>query len=213
MKKRMLILMICALALSVCLTGSAEGGIDLSDYFSNRDLSGTWSDAQTIDLNGQTAIQITQEGVYLLSGTMNGTITVSADDKAKVQLVLNGVSITAETGAAIYVEQADKVFITLAEGTDNFLTSTSFDENTKIDGAIFSKEDLTLNGSGALTIVSADHGIVGKDDLKITGGTYTITAEGRGLDANDSVRIYDGSFAIVSGKDAIRAKNEEENKG
>ena len=213
MKKPLTILVICILALSACLTGSAEDGIDLSDYFSNRDLSGAWSDAQAIDLSGQTAVRITEEGAYLLSGEMQGTVTVSADDKAKVQLVLSGVTITAENNAAIYVEQADKVFITLAEGAQNTLISTSFDESSNIDGVIFSKDDLTLNGSGSLTIQSANHGIVGKDDVKITGGTYAITAEGRGIDANDSVRIADGSITITSGKDAIRAKSDEENKG
>ena len=213
MKKPLTILVICILALSACLTGSAEDGIDLSDYFSNRDLSGAWSDAQAIDLSGQTAVRITEEGAYLLSGEMQGTVTVSADGKAKVQLVLSGVTITAENNAAIYVEQADKVFITLAEGAQNTLISTAFDESSNIDGVIFSKDDLTLNGSGSLTIQSANHGIVGKDDVKITGGTYAITAEGRGIDANDSVRIADGSITIISGKDAIRAKSDEENKG
>ncbi|MBQ8082000.1 MAG: carbohydrate-binding domain-containing protein [Clostridia bacterium] len=214
MKKLWTILMICALALSACSVSNAEE-ISLSDYFSDRDLSGAWDAGETsaIDLNGQTAVSITEAGVYVLSGDMQGTVTVSADDNAKVQLVLNGVSITAENNAAIYVEKADKVFITLAEGTQNTLSSTSFDESTNIDGVIFSKEDLTLNGSGSLTVVSANHGIVGKDDLKVTGGTYAITAEGRGIDANDSVRIADGSFTVVSGRDAIRAKSEDEGKG
>ena len=213
MKKIVSILLFCILALTGCAAVSAESDIQLSDYFTDRDLAGTWSDAETIDLTGQTAVNITKEGVYQLSGTMNGAVTVSTDDTAKVQLVLDGVSITAETGAAIYVEKADKVFITLADGTENTLTSLAFDADGGIDGAIFSKDDLTLNGTGSLTVVSANHGIVGKDDLKITGGTYTITAEGRGLDANDSVRIADGSFTILSGKDAIRAKSEDEGKG
>ena len=213
MKKLVSILLFCILALTGCAAVSAESDIQLSDYFTDRDLAGTWSDAETIDLTGQTAVNITKEGVYQLSGTMNGAVTVSTDDTAKVQLVLDGVSITAETGAAIYVEKADKVFITLADGTENTLTSLAFDADGSIDGAIFSKDDLTLNGTGSLTVVSANHGIVGKDDLKITGGTYTITAEGRGLDANDSVRVADGSITILSGKDAIRAKSEDEGKG
>ena len=73
---------------------------------------------------------------------------------------------------------------------------------------------MTINGSGSLIVVSANHGIVCKDDLKITGGTISITAEGRGMDGNNSVRIYDGSLTIVSAKDAIRSKeSEKEGKG
>ena len=39
---------------------------------------------------------------------------------------------------------------------------------------IFSKDDITLNGKGTLTIKSAAHGIVSKDDLKVTGGTLRV---------------------------------------
>ncbi len=77
------------------------------------------------------------------------------------------------------MEQADKVFITLADGSTNKIVSNSFtgNEDTNIDGAIFSREDLTLNGSGTLKITSAAHGIVSKDDLVLTGGVYQIQSE------------------------------------
>ena len=218
MKKLLTILMLAVFTLSTCtvfaLTDvqAESAAYDLSDYFSKRDLSGDWdaSEAVYLDLNGQSGISITEAGTYVLSGAMNGTVTVNAGDSDKVQLVLNNVNITAENGAALYIENADKTFITLAEGSENTLTMASYDGSNEIDAAIFSRDDITLNGSGTLTIVSANHGIVGKDDLKITGGVYRITAEGRGIDANDSVRIADGDFTISSGKDGIRAKNEED---
>ena len=218
MKKFLSGLIFAVFLMSACTVfaltdGTAEtAAYDLSEYFSSRDLSGEWdeSEATAIDLNNENGVTITEAGVYVLSGTMRGTVTVSAGDSDKVQLVLKGAAITAENSAAIYVENADKVFITLADGTENTLTVQSFDASSDIDAVIYAKDDITLNGSGALTIVSANHGIVGKDDLKITGGTYTITAEGRGIDANDSVRIADGNITIVSGKDGIRAKNDED---
>lgn len=220
MKKLLTILMALALTFSACTVfaltdGSAESAVDVSAYFSERDLSGAWkeSSASVIALSGQSEFQITAAGVYVLSGAMQGSVTVNAGSQDKVQLVLNGVDITAANTAAISVENADKVFITLAEGTRNTLTVSSFDGDSDLDAAIFSRDDLTLNGSGALTIVSAANGIVCKDDLRIAGGSYDITAEGRGIDANDSVRVYDGSFVIVSGKDAIRAKHDESEKG
>ena len=102
-----------------------------------------------------------------------------------------------------------------AEGTENMLENGgSFDEAGDVDAVIFSRDDLIFNGSGCLTVSSpAGHGIVGKDDVKIASGTYRITAACRGIDANDSLRIADGDIAIVSGKDALRAKHDEEDKG
>ncbi len=191
-----------------------EAGVITGDYFSAKDLSGEWSEKKAVALSLTGSVTISEAGTYLLTGALqNGTVTVNVGSEDKVQLVLSNVSITSSSSAAILVENADKVFITLAEGTQNYLTSTGFDPASDVDAAIFSRDDLVLNGSGALTIVSANHAVVGKDDLKITGGVYSIDAKGRALDANDSVRIAGGDFTIVSGKDAIRAKHEEAEKG
>ena len=204
--------------------------IDTASLFSDRDLAGTYdeSEAVTIQLNGDSAICdsgavaveggqiiIGAEGVYLLSGTLtDGQIVVDADDTDKVQLVLQGADITSSTSAAIYALEADKVFVTLAEGTDNTLTNggsyVAIDDNN-IDAVIFSKTDLTLNGSGSLTIdAQAGHGVVSKDDLVITGGTYTVTAASHGLSGKDCVAVADGTFSITSGKDGIHAENSDD---
>ena len=118
-------------------------------------------------------ITITEEGVYIVSGTLeDGQIIVDASDSDKVQIVLDGVHINCETNAAIYVREADKVFITLAENSSNTLGGgneySQIDDNT-VDGVIFSKSDLVCNGTGSLTI-EADykHGIVSKDCLLYT---------------------------------------------
>ena len=128
-----------------------------------------------------------------------------------MQIVLNGVDITSASSAAIYSLEADKVFVTLAAGSENALsnggTFTAIDDNN-IDAVIYSKTDLTLNGAGSLTVTSpADHGIVSKDELTITGGTYTVTAAKHGLTGKDSVAVADGSFTITSGKDGIHAEH------
>ncbi len=171
------------------------------------------SDSSAVDIDGD-CITITAEGTYTLSGTLSdGQIVVQAPEDAKVQLVLNGVSITNDSTAAIYVAQADKVFITTASGTQNSISATCVedaDAETNIDAAIFSKEDLTLNGLGTLTIQSNDNGIVSKDDLVFTSGTYDITADAHGLEANNSIRIADGTFTITSGKDALHAAHDED---
>ena len=165
-------------------------------------------DGVTVDGN---VITITSGGTYIISGTLSeGQLVVDADDE-KVQLVLDNADITCATSAAIYVKSAGKTFITLAEGSENIIMNTAefeaIDDNN-IDAVIFSKDDLTLNGSGTLTINSENgHGIVSKDDLKITGGTYNITAASHALSGKDSVRIAAGTFNLVSGKDGIHSEN------
>lgn len=195
--------------------------------FTDREKSGSYkaSEAVKITLNKTTAtvsgsgakadgstITITEEGVYVVSGTLeDGQIIVDASDSDKVQIVLDGVNINCETNAAIYVREADKVFITLAENSSNTLGGgneyTQIDDNT-VDGVIFSKSDLVCNGTGSLTI-EADykHGIVSKDDLVITGGTYKITAADNGITAKDQLKILDGSFDIDAANSAVKAKN------
>lgn len=184
------------------------------DMFTDRDLSGEYSDFTEIKLSGE-SVTIDNEGTYLLSGSLSdGQIIVNCPDTAKVQLVLGGVDITKSGGAAIYVKSADKVFITIAEGSQNSLTSTGefvqSDENN-VDGVIFAKDDTVINGSGTLNVSSdSAHGIVAKDDLKITGGNINITSAKKGISANDSIRIAGGNVSVTSGTDALHCENAED---
>ncbi len=160
-------------------------------------------------------VTISSGGTYILSGSSaQAQIIIDTPDDDKVQLVLADLSLSCETSAPIYVRNADKVFITLADGSDNSLSTTGefvqINDNN-IDAVIFSKEDLTLNGTGSLTITSAyGHGIVSKDDLVVTGGTYTMTCAGHGLSGKDSVRILDGTFNLTTTKDGIHASNDDD---
>lgn len=167
-------------------------------------------DSSSVTISSNT-ITITDEGTYLLTGSLSdGQVIVDADDK-KVQLVLDSVNINCDTSAALYVKAADKVFVTLASDSENSLSNTSdfvaIDDNN-IDAVIFSKDDLTLNGSGTLTVTAKyGHGIVSKDDLVITSGTYQITAAKHALSGKDSVRIADGVLTLDAGTDGIHSEN------
>ena len=171
---------------------------------------GTKAASSGVSISGN-IITISKEGTYVLSGALSeGQIVVDADS-AKVQLVLDNVDITCASSAAIYVKNADKTFITLAEGSENILMNTAeyeaIDDNN-IDAVIFSKDDLTLNGKGTLTINSEyGHGIVSKDDLKLVSGTCNITAKNHALSGKDSVRIAAGTYNLTSGKDGIHSEN------
>ena len=200
------------------------------DMFSNRDMKTDYDtdSAALITLNGTSAscssdavsitgstITLKDGGTYIVSGTLSdGMIIVNAGENDKLQIVLNGVSITSNTSAPLYILSGDKVFVTLASGTENTLENcgsfTAIDDNN-IDGAVFSKQDLTFNGGGMLTVISpAGHGIVCKDDLVFTGGTYTVNSASHGIDANDSVRIANASVTIDAGKDGIHAENSDD---
>ena len=184
------------------------------DLFTDRDLS------QTADLDGAVTytvtdrqdIRITEAGVFVLSGTAsNATVYVEAPDDAKVQLVLQDLNLTNSDFPCIYVLSADKVFITTAGDSTLTVTGTfRADGSNNTDGVIFSRTDLVLNGTAALTIQSADNGVVCKDDLKITGGTYVVTANSKAFDANDSIRISDGTFVLRAGTDGFHAENSDD---
>lgn len=215
-------------------------GTEIADMFSERDLdagyeeksstvitladgAGSVSKGNTVDNDEGSVsvagdvVTIQSKGTYILRGELSdGQIVIDAGED-KVQLVLDAVNITCKESAAIYVKQADKVFITLASGTENYLSNANgFTENEdNIDAVIFSKDDITFNGTGSLVVSSLNgHGIVSKDDLKITGGSYVITAGNKGIAANDSIRIASGSINIVSEDDGLHTNNfEDEGKG
>lgn len=186
---------------------------DESELFTSRDHEVGYSDGTEIDLSAASGtVNITKGGTYILSGTLSdGQVIVDAGDE-KVQIVLNGASVTCSGSAALYIKSADKVFVTTARGSTNTLASTgefAQSEDSRIDGAVFSRSDITFNGEGTLNVsCETAHGIVCKDDLKITSGTYVITSAKKGIDCNESVRIADGDITITSGTDGIHAENE-----
>lgn len=198
------------------------------DLFSDRDFRLDYEIDGTITLSGDSAsadcrgvaidgtmVTVVDEGIYAVQGSLtDGMIIVDVTKDQKVQLVLSGVEMTSTDCAPIYIRQADKVFITLAPGSENSLTNTEgfyeMDGNN-IDSVIFSKDDLTLNGTGSLSIISYEgHGVVSKDELTITGGNYYISAAGQGLSGKDNICIAGGTFDIETDKAAIHAENEDD---
>ena len=185
-----------------------------SDVFTERDLEQTadTSDSQNITVSDNSTIDITEEGVYVINGSAeNCTIRVEADDNAKVQLMLDGVSITNSDFPVIYVVSADKVFVTATETENTLTVSGQFraDGETNTDAVIFSKDDLVLNSTGILNINSYDgNGITCKDDMKITGGTYNAVVALDAFEANDSISVSDGVFNIKTNKDGFHCEND-----
>ena len=207
-------------------TATEDGEPDLSFSKRDRDPSYDEATATKIDLNGESAsvsgdgagasgstVTISADGTYIVKGTLsNGQILVNLPgDEDKAQIVLDGAAIHNETGPAFYVQQADKVFVTLAEGTTNELTDgadyAATDDGNDPKAALYSKDDLTINGSGALNVIgNYYHGISSTDDLRVTGGTISVTSKEDAFHGKDAIKIGGGSLTANAGDDAFHSE-------
>lgn len=161
-------------------------------------------------------VRITSSGTYILSGiSTQGQIVVDAPEDADIILALEGLELTNPDGPAINIIEADKVILTLMEGTKNIISDGEVyidsDDTSSPDAAIYSKADLTINGLGELEVMgSYNHGIVSKDDLKIVSGQITVTAVNDGIKGKDLVAVKDGQILINAGGDGIQSSNDED---
>ena len=142
-------------------------------------------------------VKITRGGDFTVTGTLDGgSIYVNTDDK--VQLRLSGVSITSSDGPAIFFDNTEKGFVTIAENTENFLADSKEYTVEDADAALFSNDDLEINGSGTLTITgNCKHGIA-SDDLSIESGNIVITAYEHTIKANDALNVLGGNITVTS---------------
>lgn len=201
-----------------------------TSYFTANDLNGAWdtSGATRITLSDagsrvsgggayllDGSVYIVEPGRFILSGTLSdGSVVVDAGSSDKIWMLLDGVSVTRADTAALDIEQAGKVFLTLAQGSENTLASGENyrDEAVEngIDGAVYARDDLTINGSGALTVKAEyKHGIVCNDDFVVTGGTIDVTAKQDAVHANDSGRFTDMTMTLAAGDDGVTVSNDE----
>lgn len=147
-------------------------------------------------------IVISAGGDFTVTGTMSdGSIKISADDKVKLRL--SGASVTSSDGPCIYVEDADKAYITITADTDNTLIA----ENSE-NGAIYSRDKLEIKGNGALSIFSpAGHGIKVSDNLTIENGNITIDAFNDGIHVDDTFKMTGGNVTIGAVGDGIDSES------
>lgn len=220
--KRFFLILIAFILLCPCIVQADSGDFDLT--FTERELAGTWETKGAVTITGEgdtctisgkgaklsdSTLTISKEGVYVLSGTFNGTILVSVGNKDKVQIVLDNAVVTPPDGPAIWVEEADKVFLTVPKGAVSTLADGL--EDCDEDAVIFSRADLCLNGKGTLQVEgSRKHGIVSKDDLIVTGLTLNVIASSTALDGKDCVMLHSVTAALTAGSNGIRSDNAED---
>lgn len=220
---------------SLTITKTKENVLTYIKDYSDLDLSENWDESNVYEiiLNGDeiltdtnlevkdSIVYIKDGGDYLISGTLNdGQIIVYSEDKQSVHLILNGVNISSSSDAPITILNAEETIITLAEGSTNYLTGTGEYVNSSTDAdsttaAIYSKDDLYINGKGSLVINSENkNGIQSKDQLIILNGDFTINSAKEAIKAKDYIVIEDGNFDLTAGEDGIRVtEDEDEEKG
>lgn len=187
---------------------------DMDFTFSKKDTEYGYDESEASAVSeSEENIKITVAGTYVISGS-HTSVTVDAPDTAKVRLVLKNARILNENGPAVYVKAADKVFITAYKDTENTLsdgTSYSSDyDGTNVDGTVFSKADLTLNGEGVLNINgNYKCAVVSKDDLVICGLTLNAKSIGSAVEGKDCVKIKDAAITVNSGADAVKSTDSE----
>lgn len=207
-------------------------GLKLADVvkYDDDDISAAWDAASStaVKLSGASAsvdgsgaaadggtVTITAAGTYVLSGKLEGGVVVDSKDDGIVHIVLNGAEIVNASGPAIYVKAAGKTVLTLQEGTENAAADGEkyADSYTTADdtptAAIYSKDDLTVNGTGKLSVTALNNdGITSKDDLKIVSGTIAVESKDDGLVGKDLAAVKDGSITVKAGGDGIKSTND-----
>ncbi|MEQ8175428.1 MAG: carbohydrate-binding domain-containing protein [Syntrophomonadaceae bacterium] len=216
-------------------TAQTSSASPISVDFDSQDLDSSWnSQASQITLNGDaiclngqgavvngSTVTINAAGLYVVTGSLNeGQIVIDTDDKEIVHLVLNGAQVSSSASSPLYIKNADKTVITLAEGSSNSLNfncssdpgDTSSDEP---DAALFSQDDLTINGGGSLTVMAPNSvGLSSKDDLKLVNGSINVTSGLDGIQGKDSIAVRDGKITVKAGKDGLQSNNDQDqNKG
>ena len=194
--------------------GTENGIFQAADLFTSRDLTqeADLTEAVYHTLTDGEEWVIDQAGVYVIDGTAkNATVTVAAAEDAKVQLVLNGLNAVNDGFPCIYVKSCGKVFVTVMSDSSLSVTGAfQSDGDVNTDGVIYSKCDLTVNGTGKLTVSSSQNGIVGKDDVKITGASLVISAASKAVEGKDSIQIAGGEITLTAGTDGLHAENSDD---
>lgn len=223
-----LILALASISPAALTYAQSEAQITLADDASS--ISG-----EGVSIDGNT-ITVTQAGTYSLSGSLSdGQLLVDTQDAGTVTLILDGVDITNQTNAPVYVKNAAEVVIVLADGSENHLTDaaeyTYASDDDDPNAAVYSNAALVIQGNGSLTIngnyddalksratitindaptliinATVDKTIKVDDSVTINGGTITLNAADDGINADQDFTLNAGTLTINSGDDAIHAE-------
>ncbi len=152
-------------------------------------------------------LSIFSAGDYHLTGTLNeGQVCVNVTNEEKVKLRLNGVGITKTGAPCIQIDNADRVIVTVVDGSSNYLES--YTTNAECDAALFSKDDLRIKGSGYLYVFcDNEHGIVCNNDLEIEECELVVDAEKIGINSHKSILVASGYITSNGDNCGIKSRD------
>lgn len=170
-------------------------------------------EGSNVTVSGKTAT-ITASGVYYIDGKLDGGQVIvqvpdESTDTKTVKLYLNGVEMKNSEAPCIMIENAENTSVNLVESKTNTL-SDGTDQPTAEEPAfavLHAKDDLTIKGVGSLEInAGTQYGIHCNNDLKINGGTLTVTTQsGDAVRGRTSVTVKDGVLNIDTAGDGIKS--------
>src|SRR6478735_9872309 len=178
--------------------------------------TGATTDNSAVTVSGST-VTIAAAGTYRITGSLeDGQVVVNSAGDGTVRIILNGVDISSSTTSPLVVTDAQDAVIELADGTQNTLADAATyvypDATTdEPNAALFSTADLTITGTGALTVIgNTNDGITSKDGLVIESGTITVNAVDDGIRGKDYLVVNGGTITVAAGGDGLKSDNEED---
>ena len=192
-------------------TISVPDATDISEPANTGDFSLTTTDG-AVTQSGN-IYTITKAGTYVAKGVLNGQIKVLAGDSDKVELSLQGATITYDQDSPIKAMTADSFDVEAKDGTENLvkdLRAVKVNDDSSVgEGAINAKVDMKLKGKGTLVVVGEyNNAVHTSDDLKVQNLTLKATGYNNALKGNDTVTISSGTiYAISKNGQGIKTKN------
>lgn len=173
-------------------------------------------DVKQVDLTSYSGVlEISEGGDYLLKGKLDGSIIISAKEQ-NVHLYFEDVEIYSSEGPAIYCKEADKLVITLIEGSHNIVSDSGlYPADKDVESCIYSVCDITLNGSGTMNVNAYyKDALRSRDIVKILEGNLNFKCKRTAVRGNDGVLVTGGNIIISSEKNGLMTtKKGSEGKG
>lgn len=213
-RRRLLLFLLCMLWLCACTSKQAleddqQSSENTQVTYAEDDfyLDFDQKDVNEIDLDQkQGEVKITNAGTYVLHGSLQGSLSIDVGEQETVRLVLKEASITSSSGPAIRCNNGKKLIISLYQDTTNQLIDAANTADSEADATISVQNDLTVNGSGSLSIqANIQNAIKAKDTLKLMDGSLQIKSVDNGIIGKDALYIHEGSYQIEASGDAIKS--------
>lgn len=209
-----------------------DGDLYYNDYFENYTVEKTISiefsnGSASIPSSLPKSISIKRNGAhvtvsntkghvkFVLSGTTaDGSFTLldMDDDSKKCHIQLNGANITNPKGPAINIQSGKAVYLSLAQGKDNYLKDgANYDAADGQDrkAALFSEGQIIINGAGNLYITSkGGHAMCSDDYIRIRSGVgrIVLASDYDGINTKEKFVMYGGNVEIAAKSDGIQVR-------